>query len=143
MAGIENTLTAKEIKRQDTIDLAEKVNQYFKPQVSFTKSGKRDIAGTPLKMDTQILDLMLELGIPLSDLWKITAKHSYGKGRDQIFLDDQELFVGEGGERKRQLGLEYNRGGEGLSGYGKYDVDTGETEGGIQFLKRFYMGGLV
>ena len=105
MAGIEDTLTAREIKRRDTRALAEKVNQYFKPQISFTKSGKQDIPGTPLQIDSETLGLMLELGIPLSDLWKITAKHSYGKGRDQIFLDDQELFVGEGGERIRQLGL--------------------------------------
>ena len=136
MAGIENILTAKEIKRQDTIDLAEKVNQYFKPQVSFTKSGKRDIAGTPLKMDTQILDLMLELGIPLSDLWKITAKHSYGKSRDQTFLDDQELFVGEGSGKNQQIGLEYNQGGEGLSGSGIYNIDTGDTGLKVDYRKQ-------
>jgi len=113
------------------------------PEINYRKSGKQDIAGTPLKIDSEILDAILKLDIPIKDKWNLIGNYERHKGRDQIFLDDQELFVGEGGERKRQLGLEYNRGGEGLSGYGKYDVDTGETEGGIQFLKRFYMGGLV
>ena len=113
------------------------------PEISYRKSGKQDIPGTPLKIDSEILDAILKLNIPLADKWNLIGKYERHKGRDQIFLDDQELFVGEGGERIRQLGLGYNQGGEGLSGYGKYDVDTGETEGGIQFLKRFYMGGLV
>ncbi len=143
MAGIKDTLTAKKIKRQDTIDLAEKVNQYFKPELNYGKSGKQDIPGTPLKIDSETLNAILKLNIPFNDKLTLIGNYERHKGRDQIFLDNQELFVGEGGERKRQLGLEYNRGGEGLSGYGKYDVDTGETEGGIQFLKRFYMGGLI
>ncbi len=113
------------------------------PEISYRKSGKQDIAGTPLKIDSEILDAILKLDIPLADKWNLIGNYERHKARDQIFLDDQELFVGEGGERIRQLGLGYNLGKEGLSGYGKYDVDTGKTEGGIQFLKRFYMGGLV
>ena len=113
------------------------------PEISYRKSGKQDIAGTPLKIDSEILNAILKLDIPLADKWNLIGNYERHKARDQIFLDDQELFVGEGGERIRQLGLGYNLGKEGLSGYGKYDVDTGKTEGGIQFLKRFYMGGLV
>ena len=113
------------------------------PEISYRKSGKQDIPGTKLQIDSEILNAILKLDIPIQDKWNLIGNYERHKGRDQIFLDDQELFVGEGGEKKRQLGLEYNQGGEGLSGYGKYDVDTGETEGGIQFLKRFYMGGLV
>ena len=136
MAGIEDTLTAREIKRQDTRALAEKVNQYFKPQISFTKSGKQDIPGTPLQIDSETLGLMLELGIPLSDLWKITAKHGYGKSRDQIFLDDQELFVGEGSGKNQQIGLEYNQDGEGLRGSGIYDINTGDTDLRVDYTKK-------
>ena len=113
------------------------------PEISYRKSGKQDIAGTPLKIDSEILDAILKLDIPIKDKWNLIGNYERHKGRDQIFLNNQEVFGGEGGERIRQLGLGYNLGGEGLSGYGKYDVDTGETEGGIQFLKRFYMGGLV
>ena len=113
------------------------------PEISYKKSGKQDIPGTKLQIDSEILDAILKLDIPIKDKWNLIGNYERHKGRDQIFLDDQELFVGEGGERKRQLGLGYNQGGEGLSGYGKYNVDTGETEGGIQFLKKFYMGGLV
>ena len=113
------------------------------PEISYRKSGKQDIAGTPLKIDSQMLDAILKLNIPIKDKWNLIGNYERHKNRDQIFLNNQEVFVGEGGERIRQLGLGYNQGGEGLSGYGKYDVDTGETEGGIQFLKRFYMGGIV
>ena len=113
------------------------------PEISYRKSGKYNIPNTPLKIDSEILDAILKLDIPLADKLNLIGKYERHKGRAQIFLDDQELFVGEGGERIRQLGLGYNLGKEGLSGYGKYDVDTGKTEGGIQFLKRFYMGGLV
>ena len=113
------------------------------PEISYRKSGKQDIAGTPLKIDSQMLDAILKLNIPIKDKWNLIGNYERHKSRDQIFLDNQELFVGEGGERIRQLGLGYNQGGEGLSGYGKYNVDTGETEGGIQFLKKFYMGGIV
>ena len=113
------------------------------PEISYRKSGKQDIAGPPLKIDSEILDAILKLDIPIKDKWNLIGNYERHKGRDQIFLNNQEVFVVEGGERIRQLGLGYNQGGEGLSGYGKYDVDTGETEGGIQFLKRFYMGGLV
>ena len=113
------------------------------PEINYRKTGKQDIAGTPLKIDSEILDAILKLNIPIKDKWKLIGNYERHKGRDQIFLDDQELFVGEGGERIRNLGLGYNLGGEGLSGYGKYNVDTGETEGGIQFLKKFYIGGLV
>ena len=111
--------------------------------VNYTKSGKQDIANTPLNIDSETLNLILGLKIPVSEKINMITSFERNKVRDQIGLGDQEVFVGEGGNRKRQLGLEYNRGGEGLSGYGKYDVDTGETEGGIQFLKRFYMGGIV
>ena len=113
------------------------------PEISYRKSGKQDIPGTPLKIDSEILDAILKLDIPIKDKWNLIGNYERHKNRDQIFLNNQEVFVGEGGERIRQLGLGYNLGKEGLSGYGKYDVDTGKTEGGIQFLKRFYMGGLV
>jgi hypothetical protein len=136
MAGIEDTLTAKEIKKRDRIDLVEKINKYFKPEVSFTKSGKQNIAGIPLEMDIETLNLMLELGIPLSEAWKLTGKHSYGKNRAQTFLDDQELSVGEGGEKIRQLGLGYNQGGEGLSGSGVYNIDTGDTDLRVDYKKQ-------
>jgi hypothetical protein len=39
--------------------------------------------------------------------------------------------------------LSYNEDGEGFSGYGKYNIDTGETEGGIKLIKKFNEGGRV
>ena len=101
--------------------------------VNYTSSGKQDIPNTPLQIDSETLNAIFNLNIPFNDKLSLLADYERNKGRDQIFLDDQELFVGEGGDRTRNLGLGYNLGGEGLSGYGKYNVDTGETEGGINF----------
>ena len=117
--------------------------EMIKPEVRYTKSGKQNIPNTPFEIDSEVIDAILKLNIPLNDKLTLLGDYERRKGRDQIFLDDQELFVGEGGERIRKLGLGYNLDKEGLSGYGKYDVDSGETEGGVQFLKRFYIGGLV
>ena len=111
--------------------------------VNYSKSGRQDISDTPLQIDSETLNAIFSLNIPFNDKLSLLADYERNKGRDQIFLDDQELFVGESGERIRNLGLGYNLGGEGFSGYGKYNVDTGETEGGINFLKRFITGGLV
>jgi hypothetical protein len=106
------------------------------PEISYRKSGKQDIAGTPLKIDSEILDAILKLNIPIKDKWKLIGNYERHKGRDQIFLDDKELFVGEGGEKIRQLGLEYNQGGEGLSGSGIYNIDTGDTDFRADYRKQ-------
>jgi len=106
------------------------------PEISYKKSGKQDIAGTPLKIDSEIIDAILKLDIPLTDKWNIIGKYERHKGRDQIFLDNQELSVGEGGERIRQLGLGYNQGGEGLSGSGIYNIDTGDTDFRADYRKQ-------
>ena len=59
MAGLLDLINAKELKRQDTKTLAEKVNKYFNPKINFTKSGKQDIANTPLNIDSETLNLIL------------------------------------------------------------------------------------
>ena len=105
------------------------------PEINYRKSGKQDIAGTPLKIDSEILDAILKLDIPIKDKWNLIGNYERHKGRDQIFLDNQEVFVGEGGERIRQLGLGYNQGGEGLSGLIMRDIDSGDTEGRIEYNK--------
>ena len=105
------------------------------PEINYRKSGKQDIAGTPLKIDSEILDAILKLDIPIKDKWNLIGNYERHKGRDQIFLDNQEVFVGEGGERIRQLGLGYNQGGEGLSGLIMRDIDSGDTEGRVEYNK--------
>ena len=92
--------------------------EMIKPEVRYTKSGKQNIPNTPFEIDSEVIDAILKLNIPLNDKLTLLGDYERRKGRDQIFLDDQELFVGEGGERIRKLGLGYNLDKEGLSGYG-------------------------
>ena len=135
MAGLLDLINAKELKRQDTKTLAEKVNQYFNPKINFTKSGKQDIANTPLNIDSETLNLILGLKIPVSEKINMITSFERNKVRDQIGLGDQEVFVGEGGNRKRMIGAEYNPKGQGLSGLIMRDIDSGDTEGRIEYNK--------
>ena len=105
------------------------------PEISYRKSGKQDIAGTPLKIDSEILDAILKLDIPIKDKWNLIGKYERHKVRDQIGLGDQEIFVGEGGNRKRMIGAEYNPKGQGISGLIMKDIDSGDTEGRIEYNK--------
>jgi len=119
------------------------IGDIVKPQISYSKTGKNKLGNTPLTIDSEFLNMLVEIDLPVSDKLKLLGEYKRNKSRHQIDLQDQELFVGEGGDRARKVGLSWNEGGEGLSGYGKYNVDTGETEGGIKLLKRFEDGGRV
>jgi len=133
MAGLLDLINAKELKRQDAKALAKKVNQYFDPKINFTKSGKQDIANTPLNIDTETLNLILGLKLPLSETINMITSFERNKVRNQIGLSDQEVFVGEGGNRKRMIGAEYNPKGQGLSGLLMRNIDSGDTEGRIEY----------
>ena len=103
--------------------------------VNYTKSGKQDIANTPLNIDSETLNLILGLKIPVSEKINMITSFQRNKVRDQIGLGDQEVFVGEGGNRKRMIGAEYNPKGQGLSGLIMRDIDSGDTEGRIEYNK--------
>ena len=122
-----------------------KITDFIKPTVEFTKSGKQDIAGTPFEIDKTTLNALLEMGIPLNDAFNIFADIYYGKNRDKYFYDDQEIFVDEGRGRSRDVGIKYNfdDDDQGIGLLLKKNIDTGEDEARLRFLKRFLLGGVV
>mgnify|MGYP003115134835 FL=1 len=122
-----------------------KITDFIKPTVEFTKSGKQDIAGTPLEIDKTTLNALVEADIPINDKLNIIANIYYGKNRDKIFFDDQEIFVDEGRGRSRDVGIKYNfdDDDQGIGLLLKKNIDTGEDEARLRFLKRFLLGGVV
>ena len=122
-----------------------KITDFIKPSVEFTKSGRQDIPNTPLEIDKTALNALVEADIPVTDKLNIIANIYYGKNRDKIFFDDQEIFVDEGSGRSRDVGIKYNfdDDDEGIGLLLKKNIDTGEDEARLKFLKRFLLGGVV
>ena len=122
-----------------------KITDFIKPTVEFTKSGRQDIPNTPLEIDKTTLNALVEADIPITDKLNIISNIYYGKNRDQIFFDDQEIFVDEGRGRSRDVGIKYNfdDDDEGLGLLLKKNIDTGKDEAMIRFLKKFLSGGRV
>ena len=122
-----------------------KITDFIKPTVEFTKSGKQDIAGTPFEIDKTTLNALVEADIPITDKLNIIANIYYGKNRDQIFFDDKEIFVGEDRDKSRDVGIKYNFDDkdEGIGLLLKKNIDTGDDEARIRFLKKFLLGGVV
>ena len=122
-----------------------KITDFIKPTVEFTKSGRQDIPNTPLEIDKTTLNALVEADIPITDKLNIISNIYYGKNRDQIFFDDQEIFVDEGSGRSRDVGIKYNfdDDDEGLGLLLKKNIDTGKDEAMIRFLKKFLSGGRV
>ena len=122
-----------------------KITDFIKPTVEFTKSGKQNIAGTPFEIDKTTLNALVEADIPITDKLNIIANIYYGKNRDQIFFDDKEIFVGEDRDKSRDVGIKYNFDDkdEGIGLLFKKNIDTGEDEARLRFLKKFLLGGVV
>ena len=122
-----------------------KITDFIKPTVEFTKSGRQDIPNTPLEIDKTTLNALVEADIPITDKLNIIANIYYGKNRDQIFFDDQEIFVDEGRGKSKDVGIKYNfdDSDEGLGLLLKKNIDTGEDEARLRFLKKFLSGGMV
>ena len=122
-----------------------KITDFIKPNVEFTKSGKQNIAGTPFEIDKTTLNALVEADIPINDKLNIIANIYYGKNRDKIFFDDQEIFVDEGRGRSRDVGIKYNfdDDDQGIGFLLKKNIDTGDDEGMVRFFKKFLSGGMV
>ena len=122
-----------------------KITDFIKPTVEFTKSGRQDIPNTPLEIDKTTLNALVEADIPITDKLNIISNIYYGKNRDQIFFDDQEIFVDEGRGRSRDVGIKYNFDDkdEGIGLLLKKNIDTGDDEARFRFLKKFLLGGMV
>ena len=122
-----------------------KITDFIKPTVEFTKSGRQDIPNTPLEIDKTTLNALVEADIPITDKLNIIADLYYGKNRDQYFFNDQEIYVDEGRGKSRNVGIKYNfdDDDEGVGLLFKKNIDTGDDEARLRFLKRFLSGGVV
>ena len=129
---------AKEIKKQKEL-------QIFDVIASGTKSGKQQIKGAPegFTINKETIDAILKAKIPLSEKINLLASYGYGKDRSKVEKDNEELFLGEGGYKDRNIGLGFNKDGEGIGGTLIYNLETGEPELKIGFKKQFNKGGLA
>ncbi len=114
-------------------------------QAAGSKTGKQQIQGAPdgITIDKETFDAIIQADIPITQKIDFLASYQYGKGRDRIEKDNQELFLGEGGFKDRNIGLGFNKDGEGIGGTLMYNLETGEPEFKIGFKKEFNKGGRV
>jgi len=110
-----------------------------------SKSGKQQIMGAPegITMDNESINAIIKADIPISQKIDLLAKYQYGKGRTRIERDDQEIVLDEGGFKSRDIGLGFNKAGEGIGGTLMYNLETGEPQFNIGFKKSFADGGRI
>jgi hypothetical protein len=109
------------------------------------KSGKQQIQGAPegITADEESVNAIIKADIPISQKINLLADLQYGKGRTRIEKDNQEIFLDEGGFKSRNIGAEFNRGGEGLGGKIMYNLESGDPTLSIRFKKSFADGGRI
>jgi hypothetical protein len=122
-----------------------KLSDFIDIQASGSKSGKQQIPGAPkgITMDSETYDAIVSADIPISQKIDLLGKFQYGKGRTRIEKDGQELFLGEGGSKSRDIGLGINKDGEGFGATLMYNIETGKPEIKFRLLKRFAEGGRI
>ena len=116
----------------------------FKIQASGSKTGKQQIQGAPegITSDKEIINAILTMDIPLTEKVNLIGDVQYGKFRDKIEYKDNEIFLDDPKSyRDKNIGLDYNRDGEGFSGSATVG-DRGPTFN-IKFKKSFEDGGRV
>jgi hypothetical protein len=128
--GYKEGLTAKQFKRQETENLAAKINEYFDIKGSGSKSGKNQIMGAPdgITADTETFNAIINMDIPIKEKINLLGSFGFGKDRFKVEKGDEELFLGEGGYKDRNIGLGFNQGGEGLSGSVIRNLETGDND---------------
>jgi hypothetical protein len=143
--GYKEGLTAKQFKRQETENLAAKINEYFDIKGSGSKSGKNQIVGAPdgITANTETFNAIINMDIPIIEKINLLGSFGFGKDRFKVEKGDEELFLGEGGYKDRNIGLGFNQGGEGLSGSVIRNLETGDNDYQVKFLKKFASGGRV
>ena len=116
----------------------------FDVQASGTKSGKQQIQGAPdgITSDKETINAILTMDIPLTEKVNLIGDLQYGKFRDKIEYNDDEIFLDDPKSyRDRNIGLDYNRGGEGFSG--SATVGDRGPEFKIKYKKSFADGGML
>ena len=122
-----------------------KLTDFLNVQASGSKTGKNQIIGAPegITADSETINAIIKADIPVSEKINLLATYGYGKGRTRIDYKDQEIFLDEGGYKDRNIGLDFNRDGEGFSGSANYGIDTGEPQLNIKYKKSFADGGML
>ena len=117
----------------------------IKIQAAGSKTGKNQIEGAPegITYDSESIDAIIKADIPISQKIDLLADYQYSKGRTRIDNKDQEIFLDEGGYKNRNIGLGFNKDGEGFSGTVMRNLETGDDDFKIRFLKRFANGGRI
>jgi hypothetical protein len=143
--GYKEGLTAKQFKRQETENLAAKINEYFDIKGSGSISGKNQIMDAPdgITANTETFNAIINMDIPIIEKINLLGSFGFGKDRFKVEKGDEELFLGEGGYKDRNIGLGFNQGGEGLSGSVIRNLETGDNDYQVKFLKKFASGGRV
>jgi hypothetical protein len=143
--GYKEGLTAKQFKRQETENLAAKINEYFDIKGSGSISGKNQIMGAPdgITANTETFNAIINMDIPIIEKINLLGSFGFGKDRFKVEKGDEELFLGEGGYKDRNIGLGFNQGGEGFSGSVIRNLERGDNDYQVKFLKKFASGGRV
>jgi len=126
----------------------------IKAQGSGSKSGKTGSISTGdrsaiqlpkgITSDSQKIDITANVTAPITDKFSILGDIQYNKFRDKIEKGNQELFLQDTPSNvDRKVGIGYNEGGEGVSGYAKYGIDSEKPEYFVQYKKSFEEGGQV
>jgi hypothetical protein len=116
----------------------------FNVQASGSKSGKQQIANAPkgITSDKELINAILTLDIPLTEKVNLIGNLQYGKFRDKIEYKNNEIFLDDPKSyRDRNIGLDYNRDGEGFSGSATVG-DRGPAFN-IKYKKSFADGGML
>ena len=122
-----------------------KLTDFLDVQASGSKSGKQQIKGAPkgITSDRETINAIVRLDVPIYEKIDLLATYGYGKDRTKYENKGEELFLGEGGYKDRNIQLDYNRGGEGFSGSVNYGIDSEEPQLNIRYKKSFADGGML
>ena len=111
---------------------------------SGSKTGKQQIVGAPsgITSDKETINLQGSAEIPITNNVDFLLDGQYNKFRDNIEYKDNQIFLEDAPSNiDRKVGIGFNKGGEGFSGYGKYGIDSGEPELFVKYKKSFADGG--
>jgi hypothetical protein len=90
--------------------------------------------------DTETFNAIINMDIPIIEKINLLGSFGFGKDRFKVEKGDEELFLGEGGYKDRNIGLGFNQGGEGLSGSVIRNLETGDNDYQVKFLKNLHQG---
>jgi hypothetical protein len=128
--GYNEGLTAKQLKRQDTKNLASKIKKLLDIQGSGTMSGKQQIEGEPegITSNKSFINLIADLNIPISEKISLLGDVQYNKFREKIQKGNDELFLEDPASSiNKRLGIGFDS-GAGTTASAIKNLETGDNE---------------